>query len=325
MKKIKCGIVGCGEHAFRAHVVHLINSKALELVAISDVSDVVMDKFEEKCNRNFKKCATLTDLLKQEVDAVFIATPDIYHAAMVTEAIEAGKHIFVEKPVATTERELKLVYEKIKEAERKGLIVSSCHPRRFDPPFLWIKDNLPKYIGVLGPVVSFSFDFSYHRPWDKDKHGGSLLLDHGNHEIDLLHFLFGYSGFWACKLRDTHDRYHVSGFRNDEIAFSFSGTRYLGASNYNEYATIRFEKGEMSLAASHDNGRVFVRSHEDNNSQTLYAGATDYVRRFKDTTENFGQAILGESENYLSLKDLLVNTTFSVSLKEKSVLNYRFS
>lgn len=323
VKKVRCGLIGCGEHAFRAHAVPLIDSKTLELVAISDVSDGVMGEFEDKCKRTFKKCSTLKYLLKHcEIDAVFIATPDIYHADMIEEAVQAGKHVFVEKPIATTEVELKSVQENIKEAERKGLIISSCHPRRFDPPFLWLKKNLRKYTNVLGPVVSFYFDFSYHRPWDKNKHGGSLLLDHGNHEIDLLHFIFGYSDFWACKLKDTHDRYHVTGIRNDGIVFNFSGTRYLGASNYNEYARIRFEKGEMSISTA--NGQVFVYCHEDNSSQTLSAEPTDYRRRFKDTTENFGEAILGKSKVYLSSEDLIVNTTFSVSLKKQSFLNYKF-
>lgn len=323
MKKVKCGIIGCGEHAFRAHAMHIINSDTFELVGISDASSAAMSEFEKKCNRTFKKCDTLTDLLRQDIDAVFIETPDIYHATMVAEAVEAGKHVFVEKPIATKEGEINSICEKIKEAERKGLIVSSCHPRRFDPPFLWLKENLTRFSRVFGPIVSFSFDFSYHRPWDKGKHGGSLLLDHGNHEIDLLHFLFGYSDFWACKSWDSYDRYQVSGIRNDRIAFNFSGTRYLDASNYNEYATIRFEKGEVSMATDH--GQVFIRNHECNTLRNLCVGATDYIRRFKDTNENFGQAVLRKSENYLSLKDLLVNTTFSVSLKEKTILSYKFS
>ncbi len=63
------------------------------------------------------------------------------------------------------------------------------------------------------------FDFFYHHPTATWKHDRSLLLDHANHEIDLLNFIYGITGFSASRLKDAYDGYEISGVRTDVYPF----------------------------------------------------------------------------------------------------------
>jgi len=119
---------------------------------------------------------------------------------------------------------------------------------------MWLKSKLhedPKldlYRGLYGKAVSFDFDFSYHKPSNEWKHTRSLLLDHLNHEVDLVNFLFGIQGFDAWKLQDGFDHYEVVGKRDDGMVFHFRGTRRLAAHTYPEWCRYNFVTYELFVA-----------------------------------------------------------------------------
>lgn len=316
MKKVKYGIIGCGKHALQSHAILTKDSPTLELVALCDLSKKQMKNFESEYGKTLTKFSSEEAMLNSPgINAVLIGTPDDCHTASIVKAIEAGKHVFAEKPLATNIPDLKRIQAIIEKAQKKKLVLTSCHPRRYDPPFLWLKRNLPEFISNLGPVFSFEFDFSYHKPSKLWKHNRGLLMDHANHEIDLLHFLLGYPKFFkAIKLIDSFDRYKITGWRDDGITFAFSGTRCLETKKYDEFVTIRFEKGLLFLSASYDGGIAVVKTHDTRSEKTYKSGETNYDIRFKDTTENFGQAILNQAQNYLTSDDLYINTALSVVL-----------
>jgi len=324
MKKINYGIIGCGKHALRLHALLVKKSNFLNLVTLCDLSSVNMDKFIKEYGRETELTQYTSEdkILASNIDAVLIGTPDEFHAKTALKAVKAGKHIFVEKPLATNIDDLKLVKEAIKLAKEKKLVFTSCHPRRYDKPYLWLKDNIQKFTDELGPVISFDFDFSYFKPVKQWKFERGLLIDHISHEIDILHFLFSYENFRATKLIDSFDRYHTIGIRDDGISFSFSGTRRLDGDKCYESVTIRFEKGELIMTPSHDNGKVIVKNHKNRAEKIFSADQTDNNIRYLLTTENFGKAILGEEKNYLTDLDLYVNTTMSVVLTYQD--NYQF-
>lgn len=312
MEKVKYGIIGCGKHALQSHALVTRNSDYLQLLALSDISIESMRKFEKQYGQELKKYSTEEDILNSDIDAVLISTPDECHAQAMYNALEAGKHVFVEKPLGTIEKDLKLITKSIELAKRKNLILTSCHPRRFDTPFAWLKENIKEIKKELGESINFEFDFSYHKPskdWKRDR---GLLLDHANHEIDLLHFIYGYSDFEVTKLIDDYDRYHIVGMREDGLAFSFSGTRRLDSRKYDEFVKIRFERGELTLDAH--KGTLIVTNHDARKIKKLNVRGTDYQKRFKLTTDNFGATILGKDVNYLTDKDLYVNNALSILL-----------
>lgn len=320
MPKVKYGIIGCGSHALRSHALSTKGSEYLTLVAVHDISAGNMERFEIDYEEGLVKYPHESDLLASDVEAVLIATPDQFHAETMKNALTAGKHVFIEKPMVTSEEHFELLVKCIELAKEKKLILTSCHPRRFDPPFVWLKDHLAYYIGDLGKVISFDFDFSYHEPRLAWKHERGMLMDHISHEIDLLHFVLGnYVNFEATRLVDDFDRYHVAGFRDDGISFSFSGTRRLKTKQYREFVRIRFERGELLLDANKRKvasdiymAEVIVKDHDKGSIKSFEIYGTNYTERFKLTNDNFGQAILGLADNYLKYEDLIINTELSV-------------
>jgi predicted dehydrogenase len=310
---VSLGILGCGGHALQSHLPAL-RSVGGEIQALCDRSTERLTEAAQLCEKKPFLSFEEEALLQAPVAAVLIATPDEFHAASLLTAVRAGKHVFIEKPLAINSSQLSLVRQALAIARAQGLVVSSCHPRRFDPPFVWLKEQLPGLFERHGRALSFEFDFSYHKPSAAWKHQRSLLLDHLNHEIDLVHFLFGHSPFTAHKLYDSALRYSAVGLRDDGLAFSFMGSRTLESRLFHEQLRLRLEHAELRLDMS--TGRATLLDHEKGTTENFATSPTDYVIRFLKTNENFIRAVQGRAENYLTEKDLLVNTELGIRLVE---------
>jgi len=312
MERVQYGVIGCGEHAIQSHVIPNKDVAELELAGVYDLSTARASRFADEVGEATQTFASRRELLASKIGAVVIATPDECHFDDLTATIRAGKHAFVEKPLAVNLAELEALPQVLQEADENGLVVSSCHPRRYDPPFMWLKDQLSTFREQFGHPLQLRFDFSYHKPAREWKHERGLLLDHANHEIDLASYLFGHSSFGATRLIDCYDRYQVAGMRDDGISFDFAGTRRLNTLTYPEWTTIRFETGEVMID-SHK-GLARINDHETGQETNQSIPTTDYELRGSATMKNFGRTILGLTECYLSPQDLYVNTALSVRL-----------
>jgi hypothetical protein len=129
---VSVGIVGCGGHALR-HLENIAGT-GLEVTALSDPNQENAENA-----RGLVPSAVIYDdlqaLLSSGVQAVIIASPDHLHPGQLRMAIEAGLHVLVEKPLAVHGQGLAHVHEAFKLAQAKKLVISSCHVRRFDPPY----------------------------------------------------------------------------------------------------------------------------------------------------------------------------------------------
>jgi scyllo-inositol 2-dehydrogenase (NADP+) len=127
-----------------------------------------------------------------DVDLVVIAAPNEAHAPLAERALEAGKHVVVEKPftVAAADADRLCV-----RARRSGLVLTVFHNRRFDGDFLTVKELLAS--GRLGRLYAFESRFDRFRPeprarWKEQAvPGGGTLYDLGAHLIDQALVLFG--------------------------------------------------------------------------------------------------------------------------------------
>lgn len=309
---IRIGVWGFGSHG-RAHAKLFKHVDGLKLVSICD------DKPETArlCRYYGKDIKFFTDpsAFLASVDAVLVATPDKHHISNLFDAVQAGKHVFMEKPLAITNQEILELSNLMTIAEQKGLVVTSCHPRRYDPPFVWLKESLPRFEVKMGDVLSFDFDFSYHQPSEPWKAHRSLMLDHLGHEFDLATFLFGLVSVRMQLQHDAYDRYAVSGMRDDGIALSFSGTRMLDSRKFFEWATIRFRRGELRLDCK--TGWATIYDHDTGEKWSERCGITKYDTRNRLVVENFVATINGTVTNYLSRNDLYYNNFVGVILLEK--------
>jgi len=141
--------------------------------------------------------ASLEQALTATADAAVICTPPASHAALARRALDAGLHLFVEKPIAATVADATRL---VAEAERRGRILAVGFNLRFLPSLLRVKALLDdKRVGkVLGVRVEFG---SYLPDWRPGRdyrsnyavlaaEGGGILLD-AIHELDYVGWLFG--------------------------------------------------------------------------------------------------------------------------------------
>jgi len=126
------------------------------------------------------------------IDLVVIATPHDSHVSLATMALRAGKHVVVEKPVATTLDEARQLAAAAQHTDR---VLAVFHNRRWDGDFLAITDLLDR--GVLGNIAHFESHFDRFRPIVRDRWreragpGGGLWYDLGPHLVDQALQLFG--------------------------------------------------------------------------------------------------------------------------------------
>ncbi len=310
---IPLGIIGCGRHA-RHHVDNLDG----HLFAHSawDPDKTVLENFPSALKWN-----TLEEMLaEEEVQAVMICSPEQFHLKQIELALNAGKHVFCEKPLMVPGEDIAMLEAAFDLAAKKKLVLTSCHPRRYDRPIEWLRHELA-HSGIFldfGKVISFDFDFSYHAPSNEWKHARSLLLDHLNHEIDLMNCLFGIKGLNAWKLHDSFDRYEVAGKRDDGITFHFRGTRRLKNHVYPEWCRVRFERGEVELDMMH--GQAYYKNHDQKQTYIKSDLAIDYDGRLKKVNADFGDCqITWEQAGYLSRAEMLMNTEAGIILQNEGV------
>ena len=322
-KNVRLGVIGLGEHSNRSHISYLAEMPDLcTITALADIDEQRIARVNHDYGLGAKEFTDWQQMVDGEsTDAELIMTPDRFHTVQLVGAVAAGKHVFCEKPLASTLSEYMALKEALRVAKEKDLVVSTCHPRRFDPPFITAREFLQNPAemydtfgtqGELGVVKSFDFSFDYHEP---SKHGlhNSLMFDHLNHEVDLMHFLFGKSDVKdMIKHSDSETEFHVSGVREDSIAFSFMGSRKLKEQIYAEKMKITFEDG--TLEVNMHTGEAMLGLGQQVYPLQDERFKTDYVKRFTDINRHFLRSVLGLEAPYISAQEMLINTKAAIDL-----------
>ena len=186
---IRVGLVGFGyaSKTFHAPLIGGTPGMALKAVASSDADKVHADW------PGVKVMSAPGDLLDDpDIDLVVIATPNDTHFPLAKAALEAGKHVVVDKPFTVTlsqARELDAL------ARSLGRVLSVFHNRRWDSDFLTLKALLAD--GVLGEVAYFESHFDRFRPQVRDRWreqggpGSGIWYDLAPHLLDQAINLFG--------------------------------------------------------------------------------------------------------------------------------------
>ena len=134
-------------------------------------------------------------LEEMEIDAVGIATESGYHGAIALDALKAGVHVLIEKPMALTLEEIDAVN---KLADEKGLKVAVAHQNRFNPPILKLRRALEE--GRFGRIINITARILWTRdqnyydqaPWRGTRaQDGGTLMNQCIHNIDLLQWMMG--------------------------------------------------------------------------------------------------------------------------------------
>jgi myo-inositol 2-dehydrogenase/D-chiro-inositol 1-dehydrogenase len=175
-KRIKIGVIGCGKQAQDTHIPNLISIPEAKLVALADVDEHRLRGLGELYNVE-KVFPNYSDLLKEDLDAVVICTPTSTHATISEEAAKMGKHIFVEKPMATSSIDAERVL-KLTDVNQVKLMVG--FQMRFLPNHLKVREMIRQ--GQIGRLLAVEM----HSETLQIKPDDGILLDYGTHFFDLL-------------------------------------------------------------------------------------------------------------------------------------------
>lgn len=190
MERIKVGLAayGMSGQVFHAPFIHI--DPHFELYKIVERSkELSRERYPDATIvRSFE------ELIKDpEVELVVVNTPDNTHYEYARMALEAGKHVIVEKPFTSTTEEGE---ELIALAASKGLMLSVYQNRRWDADFQTVQEIISN--GLLGRLVEYESTFARYRNFIKPntwketgQSGGGLTYNLGSHLIDQAILLFG--------------------------------------------------------------------------------------------------------------------------------------
>jgi len=188
MKQINLGIIGAGRigqmHA--RNIVHQISGG--KILAISDIIEDAAKKAGEELNIPIITNDHQKILSNKDIDGVLICSSTDTHAQIISEAAEAGKHIFCEKPIAL---EMDKIEEALSTVEKMGVKLMVGFNRRFDPSFKKAKDLIAK--GQIGEpqLVRITSRDPEPPPLNYIKVSGGLFLDMMIHDFDMARYLTG--------------------------------------------------------------------------------------------------------------------------------------
>jgi len=220
MKDLRIGVIGTwgrGQLALSAHKP----GEGSKLVAGADINPEALEKFKKEVGDDVFVTADYKELLKRDdIDAVFITSPDFLHEEQGIAALEAGKAVYLEKPMAITIEGCDLLLEA---AYRTGSKFYLGHNMRHYPVVLKMKKIIDS--GIIGDIktawcrhfISYGGD-AYFKSWHSEQcYSNGLLLQKGAHDIDVMHWLCGgytqrvvgmgrLSVFDKCERRDANTR-----------------------------------------------------------------------------------------------------------------------
>lgn len=186
MQTIGVGLIGygLGGRAFHAPYVAATPGMAMRAVVSRDPAKVHAGLPDMRVMPSVDAL-----LVEPDIDLVIVSSPDALHAEHAIAALEAGKHVLVDKPFATSLADARRVMA----ANTSGRILTVFHNRRWDADFLTLRRLIEE--DRLGEIVQFESHFDRWRPvsadtWKEAREGGSWL-DLGPHLVDQALVLFG--------------------------------------------------------------------------------------------------------------------------------------
>jgi UDP-N-acetyl-2-amino-2-deoxyglucuronate dehydrogenase len=189
---LRFGLIGCGRVAPR-HAESIASLPGAQLVAVADIRDNRAARFAAQYAA--APCTDYRRLLdRQDIDVVSICTPSGLHAQMTVDALRAGKHVIVEKPIALSLEDAARMIETSRVAGRKLCVVLQ---NRYNAPMQDLRHVIDS--GSLGRLLLGNATVRWYRPqeyYEDEWHGtwamdGGALMNQSIHHIDALQWLMG--------------------------------------------------------------------------------------------------------------------------------------
>ena len=181
---IRIALIGCGPRGLQGHVPGLQQCPDVELVAVCDVQAQLARRTADELGVD--AYSDPTELLaRPELDAVLIVVATKFHAQLARDALHAGKHVLLEKPMAATAAEAE---ELRRLAEERGLVGAIGYQSRFRPQIRWLREQAQR-VEPLQVLINRPRGMMAAKYLTPDPLYG--IMDYISHDLDLALWLMG--------------------------------------------------------------------------------------------------------------------------------------
>lgn len=311
IKNVNWGILGCGD------VAEVKSGPAFQKIENSSLV-AVMRRSEEKVKDYARRhqvanwTTSASDLIENElVNAVYIATPPSSHLQYALQAIEAGKNVYLEKPMVLNSEEAKVLLEAVNTSDVK---VTIAHYRRKMPVFVKVKELLES--NAIGKISLATIDIKQssnanliaktETNWrlNPEISGGGYFHDIAPHQIDLICHFFG--EVFGIKKVDTTENQFTDAFVKGEVLFEngvlFKGSWDFNATEDSDNCTIYGEKGSISFSFY---GDEIIVTKDGNTEKFQYSNPQHVQQPMIEETVGY---FLGNNANPCSVEEVVVVT-----------------
>ena len=300
---VRVGVVGTGAISQVVHVPIFAEREDVELVALADAD---LHK-AESLSRRFKVpivCDADTLIAHDDIDAVVVCTPNHLHERMAVAALEAGKHVFVERPLATSSKGAARVVDA---ADQAGRVLVTGLPHRFRPGVVALRNFIAG--GELGDVYAVRGSWmtrlmpSSRHTWRYDRAaGGGALIDLGVPALDLCMWLIGYprmkrvSCVMSSKGSGVEDAATLLAESEGGVALSLEVSNRLFAGDDRYFARVMGTEGSGSLPPLEVYKQLGGRPIEVTPRQPRPSGGENpYTNAYRRLLDDFVQSVAGRS------------------------------
>ncbi|MCZ7649571.1 MAG: Gfo/Idh/MocA family oxidoreductase [Planctomycetota bacterium] len=214
-KRVRLALIGCGNNMRRSHIPRLKAIPGAELVAACDPFRANAEACIAEWGKPLNLYGDYKELLKREpLDGVLISTPHNQHFAQIRDALNAGVHVLVEKPLTISSAHSKAL---LALAKRKKRILHVSYQRHHMPVYRYVRDLLRsgKFGEVRGVVAFVTQGWggkgkgNPKKIWrlDPKQSGGGMFMDTGSHLVAATLFLTGAQATEVSALVDFHGRF----------------------------------------------------------------------------------------------------------------------
>lgn len=293
---IKFAVIGQG-HIGKRHAEMIRRNPHSQLVAVCDVlpaSTLGLESIEEQYFTSFDELLSA----KLDVDVINICTPNGFHANYAIKALQAKKHVVLEKPIALTKHDAEKILFKSLEMSKH---VFGVMQNRFSPPSVWLKEIVEQ--SILGDIYMVKLDCfwnrddRYYKPgnWHGDaKLDGGTLFTQFSHFIDIMYWLFGdiknirgnFKDFNHSNLTDFEDSGCVT---FDFINGGMGNLNYSTAvwdTNLESSITIIGSKGTVKVAGQYMNDVVYCHVKDYEMPQLAPSNPPNDYGAYKGSAQN---------------------------------------
>jgi len=321
-KKINIGVIGLGGISY-GHIPTYVKDERVNLAAVCDVDESWLKYRSNELGTEFASPDYREIVNNKNIDAVSVCLPNKFHCEVTVAALEAGKHVLCEKPMAVNAREAQMMHDASVKSGKKLMIRqnqrfeagSALMKKQIDAgvfgDIYFIRTGWQRALGAMPSPLNKRTDGSfYSRNWFNEKsESGGVLRDLGCHLLDLAMFLVGFPKLKnvSCSM---YRKFVADGMTKTDLKKYKFDSEDLAA------AHMKFENGmslemEVSFGAYVGAHTVFTDLYGTKAGASRRDGTIKFFRGIEGayTSETVMENLCAEKDSIEAFIDCVVNDT----------------